>query len=41
MKPMLAAFAVLAVITMGAGMGLQYAGFSAQDQGSGTAVRLD
>lgn len=41
MKPMLAAFAVLGVITLGAGFGLPQLGFSAQDQGSSDAVRLD
>ncbi|MEP4194715.1 MAG: hypothetical protein ABJL99_03675 [Aliishimia sp.] len=41
MKPMLAAFAVLALITVVAGFGLPEIGFSAQEQGSGDAVRLN
>ncbi len=41
MKAMLLAFAAIALIAVGANFGLQNAGFSAADQTTGSAVRLD
>ncbi len=41
MKPMLLAFIALAIITFGADKALDMIGFSAADQTSGEAVRLD
>ncbi len=41
MKAMLAAFAAIAIIAVGANFGLQQAGFSAADRTSGDAVSLD
>ena len=41
MKPMLWAFAATIVIAVVAGYGLDLIGFSAAEQGSGPAVRLD
>lgn len=41
MKVMLLAFAAMIVIAVGADMALDQAGFSAADQTSGNAVRLD
>lgn len=41
MKAMWTAFAVTIVIAVGAGFGLQEAGFSAASRTSGDAVRLD
>ncbi|MFP3383973.1 MULTISPECIES: hypothetical protein [Tritonibacter] len=41
MKAMLAGFALIAVIAVGADFALERAGFSAQDQNSGAAVRLN
>lgn len=41
MKPMLLAFIAIAVIAFGANYALNNAGFSAADQTSGNAVRLD
>lgn len=41
MKPMILAFAAMAVMSVVAFFALDQAGFSAQEQGSGPAVRLD
>lgn len=41
MKAFLAACAALCVITIGANIALENAGFSAQDQGTSLGVRLD
>lgn len=41
MKEMMLAFAAMAVIAVGANFALNEAGFSAAEQGSGDAVRLD
>ena len=41
MKVMLLAFAVMALITVGAWYGLGQAGFSSGDRQAGSAVRLD
>ena len=41
MKAMMAAFATMVVITVGADVVLDQIGFSAEEQGSGAAVRLD
>ncbi len=41
MKAMLVAFVAIAVIAVGANMILGNAGFSAQEQTAGAAVRLD
>jgi hypothetical protein len=41
MKTMWIAFAAMALVTVGAWYGLNEAGFSAADQTSGDAVRLD
>lgn len=41
MKAMLSAFVAIAVIAVGSNVILNNAGFSAQEQGSGSAVRLD
>jgi hypothetical protein len=41
MKAMLAAFAAIAIIAIGANFALQQAGFSAADRTTGDAVRLD
>lgn len=40
MRAMLLAFTAMAVISVGAYYGLQYAGFSAADRSAGEAVRL-
>ncbi len=41
MKAMLAGFALIAVIAVGADLALESAGFSSQDRNSGAAVRLN
>ncbi len=41
MKAMLAAFASIAIIAVGASFGLQEIGFSSADRTTGDAVRLD
>lgn len=41
MRPMMLAFAAIAVVTVGAWFGLGELGFSAADRQSGDAVRLD
>ena len=41
MKAMLAAFATIAVIAVGAWWGLHHAGFSAAERTSSDSVRLD
>ena len=41
MKAMLAAFAAIAVIAVGAYLALGQVGFSSQDRTAGDAVRLD
>ena len=41
MKTMLLAFVAMAVIAVGADFALDEMGFSAQEQGTGGAVRLD
>ncbi|GFE49759.1 hypothetical protein So717_15120 [Roseobacter cerasinus] len=41
MKEIMLAFAAMAVIAVGANFALKEAGFSAAEQGSGEAVRLD
>ncbi|MDJ0827366.1 MAG: hypothetical protein QNJ16_17885 [Rhodobacter sp.] len=41
MRAMYLAFAAMAVITVAAWYGLNQAGFSSAEQGSGPAVRLD
>ncbi|GAB5432418.1 MAG: hypothetical protein EpisKO_17880 [Epibacterium sp.] len=41
MKAMLTGFAIIAVIAVGADLALEQAGYSAQEQNSGTAVRLN
>lgn len=41
MRPMLIAFAATIVIAFGADMLLDHAGFSAQEQNTAAAVRLD
>jgi hypothetical protein len=41
MKAMLSAFIAIAVIAVGSNVILKNAGFSAQEQGSSSAVRLD
>ena len=41
MKPMFAAFAAIAIIAIGSNYALKRAGFSAQEQGSSSSVRLD
>ncbi len=41
MKTMMLAFAAIAIIAIGASFGLNQAGFSAAEQGAGSAVRLD
>jgi len=41
MKPMFSAFAVMVAIMIGADLVLDRIGFSAQDRGSSSAVRLD
>ena len=41
MKPMLAAFAAIAIIAVGSNFALKQAGFSSQEQGSSSSVRLD
>ncbi len=41
MKAMWTAFAAIAVISVAAWLGLERAGFSAAEQTSGAAVRLD
>jgi hypothetical protein len=41
MKAMLAGFAMIAVVAVGANLILREAGFSAQERHSGDAVRLD
>ncbi len=41
MKAMLLAFAAIIVIAIGADNALNYAGFSASEQGSAPGVRLD
>ncbi|MEJ6403849.1 hypothetical protein [Yoonia sp. 2307UL14-13] len=41
MKAMLAAFAAIALIAVGANVILDNVGFSSAEQGSGSAVRLD
>ncbi|WP_264756407.1 hypothetical protein [Tritonibacter mobilis] len=41
MKAMLTGFALIAAIAVGADFTLERAGFSAQDQNSGAAVRLN
>ncbi|MFK7938661.1 MAG: hypothetical protein AB8B82_04730 [Roseovarius sp.] len=41
MKAMLSAFVAIAVIAVGSNVILNNVGFSAQEQGSGSAVRLD
>jgi hypothetical protein len=41
MKAMLSAFAAIALISVAAFYGLEQAGFSAAERGSGDAVRLD
>ena len=41
MKAMLSAFVAIAVIAVGSNMILNDAGFSAQEQATGAAVRLD
>lgn len=41
MKAMLTGFVAIAVIAVGANLILQNAGYSAEEQSAGTAVRLD
>ncbi len=41
MREIVLAFAAMAVISVGANFALNEAGFSAAEQGSGEAVRLD
>lgn len=41
MRTMLLAFATIAVVAVIADTALDYAGFSAQDQGTGPATRVD
>ena len=41
MKAMLAAFAVIALIAIGANVILDQVGFSSAERGTGSAVRLD
>ena len=41
MKAMLSAFAAIGIVSIAAWYGLGEAGFSAAEQGSGNAVRLD
>lgn len=41
MKAMLAGFALIAVIAVGADLALESVGFSSQDRNSGAAVRLN
>ncbi len=41
MKAMLAGFALIALIAVGADLALEGVGYSAQDRNSGTAVRLN
>lgn len=41
MKAILAAFAAIVIIAVGANYGLQYVGFSSADRTTGDAVRLD
>ncbi len=41
MKPMLSAFAAIAIIAVGSSFALNQAGFSSQEQGSSSSVRLD
>jgi len=41
MKPMLLAFFAIIVIAIGSNIVLNQAGFSSQEHGSGSAVRLD
>lgn len=41
MKAMLTAFVAIAIIAIGSNLILNQAGFSSQEQGAGSAVRLD
>lgn len=41
MKAMLGAFVAIAVISVGSNLILHEAGFSSQERGAGSAVRLD
>lgn len=41
MKAMFAAFVAIAIIAVGSNLVLNNAGFSAAEQGAGSAVRLD